>query len=484
LANPKSSFEGTNGKFSLYPVWGRFSRDLGSVLSRLAAWVGETPPLSVYVATLAAITAALGVISLAVADAPSNVWAVAGLGLVAAVFETSSVRLSRRAESSIALLPVVFAAVLFGPAASMFVGAASLITDFKPPHMKWAVHTCSRSITGALAGIAALTVSSFVTTPAASIGAATLAGTAVAEGLDLTFAALTYRIRRIGPSTDVVRLVGPLAMACVPLYAPVVAVLALAYEELSAWTLPLFFGPALAAQRLFGLYREQRELTDDLRSANAQLERANLSFATALVATLDARDEYTAGHSAAVAIYARDIAARLGLDEEKQRLAHLCGLVHDIGKVGLPPGLLEKPGPLSLEERRHMETHSVIGERILANVDDYSEIAKIVRHHHERVDGHGYPDGLKGDHIPLISRIIAVADAYNAMTSDRPYREALPSQIARLRLAHAVNSQFDTGVVAAFEAILAGSNETYRAGRRMTFRPAETRSSAVIAAVG
>jgi putative nucleotidyltransferase with HDIG domain len=419
-----------------------------------------------------------------VVDDAGNVWAVTALALVAAVFETSSVRLSGRAESSIALLPVVFAAVLFGPAASMFVGAASLITDFKPPHMKWAVHTCSRSITGALAGMAAFTVSSFVTTPAARIGAATLVGTAVAESLDLTFAALTYRIRRIGPSTDVVRLVGPLAIACVPLYAPVVAVLALAYEELSAWTLPLFFGPALAAQRLFGLYREQRELTDELRSANAQLERANLSFATALVATLDARDEYTAGHSAAVAIYARDIAARLGLNDEKQRLAHLCGLVHDIGKVGLPPGLLEKPGPLSLEERRQMETHSVIGEKILANVDDYSEIATIVRHHHERVDGHGYPDGLSGESIPLISRIIAVADAYNAMTSDRPYREALPSQVARLRLGQAANSQFDAGVVAAFEAILAASSETYRAGHRMTFRPAETRSSALIAAVG
>jgi HD-GYP domain-containing protein (c-di-GMP phosphodiesterase class II) len=131
-----------------------------------------------------------------------------------------------------------------------------------------------------------------------------------------------------------------------------------------------------------------------------------------------------------------------------------------------------------------METHSVIGERILANVDDYSEIATIVRHHHERVDGHGYPDGLSGESIPLISRIIAVADAYNAMTSDRPYREALPSQVARLRLGQAANSQFDAGVVAAFEAILAASSETYRTGHRMMFRPAETRSTALIAAVG
>ena len=116
-----------------------------------------------------------------------------------------------------------------------------------------------------------------------------------------------------------------------------------------------------------------------------------------------------------------------------------------------------------------MEQHSEIGERILAKVEDYAEIAKIVRHHHERVDGQGYPDGLYGDAIPRVARIIAVADAYNAMTSDRPYRDAMPSQVARMRLAQAVESQFDTTVVAAFEAILAGANEEYRSGVRFDF---------------
>src|SRR5204863_4892026 len=152
-------------------------------------------------------------------------------------------------------------------------------------------------------------------------------------------------------------------------------------------------------------YQDQRRLAEDLASANVRLERANLSFATALVATLDARDRYTAGHSAAVAIYARDIAERLGLSEEQQQLAHLCGLVHDIGKIGLPPGLLEKPGALTLDERRQMEMHSEIGERILAKVDDYADIAIIVRHHHERWDGEGYPDGLARTNIPMMSRI-------------------------------------------------------------------------------
>lgn len=117
-----------------------------------------------------------------------------------------------------------------------------------------------------------------------------------------------------------------------------------------------------------------------------------------------------------------------------------------------------------------MQEHSAIGERILRNVDDYSDIARVVRHHHERVDGEGYPDGLRGDEIPLISRIIAVADAYNAMTSDRPYRDAMPSRVARMRLAQAVESQFDTAAAAAFESVLAGAAEDYRMARRSDFR--------------
>jgi HD-GYP domain-containing protein (c-di-GMP phosphodiesterase class II) len=160
----------------------------------------------------------------------------------------------------------------------------------------------------------------------------------------------------------------------------------------------------------------------------------------------------------------------MGFPQETRDLAYLCGLVHDIGKIGLPPGLLEKPGALTLEERRQMQEHSAIGERILSHVDEYSEIARIVRHHHERIDGQGYPDGLVEDDIPQVSRIIAVADAYNAMTSDRPYRDAMPSRVARLRLAQAVDSQFDTAAVAAFEAILAGADEDYRLANRDDFR--------------
>lgn len=395
-----------------------------------------------------------------------DVFAVAGLAAVAAIAERRRVRLDDSIEVSISLLPTVFAAAVFGPLAAMVVAACSLLTEFPlltrgVPYLKWGTWTCVRAIYAGAAGLAALATSSFAKGDSGHLVIATATAVVVCEFLDVALGALTLSLRG-RDALQFVRTLMPIPVVAVSLYAPIVALLALAYEEVSAWTLAFFFLPALAAQRLFALYQEERRLTRELVEVNDGLERANLSFASALVATIDARDRYTAGHSSAVAIYARDIAVRMGLSPDQQQLAHLCGLVHDVGKIGLPPGLLEKSGPLTLDERREMQRHSEIGERILANVDTYAEIASIVRHHHERVDGEGYPDGLWGEQIPLISRIIAVADAYNAMTSDRPYRDAMPSRVARLRLAQAVESQFDTTVVAAFEAILASASEAYR----------------------
>jgi putative nucleotidyltransferase with HDIG domain len=399
------------------------------------------------------------------------------LGGAAAVAERSSVRLTKTTELSISAVPMLFAAVLINPLAAALVGAASMLGDpelisrrnrERAPRLKWATYSSIRFITGAVTGLAAQGTVGFIPSEFGGLIAATLVGAFVGEALDAAFVVLTAAVR--GRSIpDATRTVAPLLVLVPPLYAPIVALLALMYVKVSPWTLALFLVPAMAAQRLYGLYQQERQLAGDLSLANDTLERANLQFAAALIATLDARDQYTAGHSAAVAIYSRDIAERMGLPIETQEQAYVCGLVHDIGKIGLPPGLLEKPGALTLEERRQMQEHSAIGERILAHVDQYSEIATIVRHHHERIDGEGYPDGLAGQEIPLVSRIIAVADAYNAMTSDRPYRDAMPSRVARLRLAQAVESQFDTSAVAAFEAILASAGEDYRLARRQDF---------------
>ena len=418
----------------------------------------------VWAACLAGVCAALAGSLLSAGFELPRAWEFVALAAVTAAAERQGVRITRNVETSVAFLPCVFCAVAFGPLAALAVGLLANTLDFRRPYLRWFVYIPVRGITGALTGLAALWVvpthDSFSAILAATI-VASLASV-LSDGV-LNVATLFVR-RRSAPLSVFVRSVGPFAVLSLPLYVPVVALMVYGSEHYSFWTAAMFLGPILALQRVVHLYQRQRDVSEKLVLANARLEAANISFAAALVATLDARDRYTAGHSASVATYGRDIAERLGLNAEEQRLAYICGLVHDIGKVGLPAGLLEKPGPLSLEERRQMEKHPAIGERILANVSDYEQIARIVRHHHERVDGQGYPDGLRDDAIPVTSKILAVADAYNAMTSDRPYRDAMPPQVARMRMAQAVGSQFDTTIVAAFEAILAQATEEYRLG--------------------
>jgi putative nucleotidyltransferase with HDIG domain len=396
-----------------------------------------------------------------------SIWALFVLGAIAAAAERQTVAVNDRTFMSVAFLPLAFAAVAFGPLGAFVVGALSTALDLPKSPLKWSVYTPIRALETAAAG---LVVAKLVPQPGhfGQYLLASLLGSMVFLAADAFLAIATGFVRGISPVAHLQTLAS-LYWITVPLYVPVLTLFVYAYHTYSLALVLVFFVPTLAAQRLVHLYREEKDATSRLAAANDQLRRASLSFATALVATLDARDQYTAGHSAAVAIYARDIAQRIGLSEDEQELVHLCGLVHDIGKIGLPAGLLEKPGPLTLEERRQMEQHSEIGERILRNVDDYSEIADVVRSHHERIDGMGYPDGIQGDEIPFLARIIGVADAYDAMTSDRPYREALPSRVARMRLAQAVGTQFDTAVVAAFEAILATADENYRSGRGSSF---------------
>jgi putative nucleotidyltransferase with HDIG domain len=456
---------GTDGSTKVPPVWGRFKLIPEGLLKSGDESVDTA--LAAFALALSGIALGLALALVFLGYPLGDLWAVAALSGTALVAERGKIKINSTATASISLFPTLIAAVLFGPLAAMVVSTASMLGDFPRPYVRWLTYASGRSIGAAFAGLFAYNVGG--DGDVSSLAMATMGAVVIAQASDVAFGALLFRLRGHGNPVALFRTLWPLLVAALPLYAPVAGLLVFGYREVSPWTLPLFLAPALAAQRSFLMYQDQRRLAEDLSSANLHLERANLSFAGALVATLDARDRYTAGHSAAVAIYARDIASRMGLSEADIQLAHVCGLVHDIGKVGLPPGLLEKPGALTLEERRQMEEHPVIGERILRKVDDYSDIAKIVRHHHERVDGQGYPDGLCGEDVPLLSRIIAVADAYNAMTSDRPYRDAMPSQVARMRLAQAVESQFDTSVAAAFEAILRAADEEYRSGSRFDF---------------
>ncbi|HLX18915.1 MAG TPA: HD-GYP domain-containing protein [Gaiellaceae bacterium] len=452
---------------------GEISRDFFFSLDRPLDLRNRERALEAWVFTLALGGASLILLLVLLGyrlEHPPVVVLLAGLALAA---EDRNIRLTPTLEVTVASLVTVFAAVVLGPLSGALVAVVGQLRnlprrDTERPTLRWATWTSIDVVSITAAGVAAAAVRADGRHDFVAIFLAVAAAFVAEELVGLALRWVAPAIRGTGTFLRSLRAWMAFELLGLPLHVPTVALLGYVYW-ISPWSVALFAVPALAAQRLLVLYREQRETSEALTTANERLESANLSFATALVATLDARDRYTAGHSTAVAVYARDIAVRMGLSEREQDLVHLCGLVHDIGKIGLSAGLLEKAGPLTLEERREMERHPVIGEEILRNVDDYDEIAVIVRHHHERVDGTGYPDRLASDDIPLLARIIAVADSYNAMTSDRPYRDAMPSRVARLRVAQAVESQFDTAVVAAFEAILTSATESYRLGRSDQF---------------
>jgi putative two-component system response regulator len=208
---------------------------------------------------------------------------------------------------------------------------------------------------------------------------------------------------------------------------------------------------ALEKRRLELENRDYQQHLEEKVAEQAQKIRASFFNAiTALAYALEAKDVYTSGHSQRVTEISVAIAEHLGLPKESIEKIRLAGLVHDIGKIGVRESVLNKPGSLSDNEFKHVRLHSQAGERILKPIVDDEEILKAVRHHHERYDGTGYPDGLKGEQIPQLARIIAVADTFDAMTSERPYRKALTEEAACAEVERCRGTQFDPGAADAF----------------------------------
>ena len=181
-----------------------------------------------------------------------------------------------------------------------------------------------------------------------------------------------------------------------------------------------------------------------------QHEDLLLCFVRSLVSSLDAKDPYTRGHSERVALIAQRLGAQLHLPEEDLRDIYLSGLLHDIGKIGVDDQILRKPGQLTREEFDQVKKHPIIGYNILAGLKNLRRVIPGVRHHHESWNGKGYPDGLAGDVIPLMARIMAVADSYDAMGSDRPYRQGMPLEQLEEILQRGAGHQWDPRVVAAY----------------------------------
>ncbi len=231
-------------------------------------------------------------------------------------------------------------------------------------------------------------------------------------------------------------------------FVPITAVVILVYQ-LAPWTMALFIIPILLVRYAYQLYLGMREV--------------HISTLAALASALDAKDPYTHGHSYRVSRYALLIGEEMGLPDQQLQALEYAALLHDLGKIGIDGEIIAKPGKLTPEEYEMMKTHPAKGAKIIERLRFLKEAAAIVKYHHERVDGQGYPEGLKGDEIPLMARILHVADTYDAMTSSRPYREALSEERAIEELRKYRGTQFDEGVVDALVALYEqGSIETIR----------------------
>ena len=193
---------------------------------------------------------------------------------------------------------------------------------------------------------------------------------------------------------------------------------------------------AISAMRINRSQRKEQE-------SKERLDRMNTNIIRALAHTIDAKDRYTSGHSQRVADYSLAIAKRMGKSEEEQKIIYYAGLLHDVGKIRVPEEVINKPGKLTEEEFDQIKVHPISGYHILKDIHDDARIAYGAKYHHERYNGKGYPNGLEGENIPEIARIIGVADAYDAMASNRSYRNALPQKVVRSEIEKGRGQQFD-----------------------------------------
>jgi len=194
---------------------------------------------------------------------------------------------------------------------------------------------------------------------------------------------------------------------------------------------------------LSNIFRQYYDSLNKLHQKVEEVKSFNHRFLTTMAASIDARDRYTSGHSMRVAHWGREIAKDIGLPAEKVEEIYVGGILHDIGKIGIEDEILNKKGRLTPEEYDKIKQHTVIGYEIIMQAGMFKELLPAIRSHHERIDGKGYPDGLVGDEIPLMAKILAISDSFDAMVADRPYRKGLPVEEALNEIRRGAGTQFD-----------------------------------------
>lgn len=392
------------------------------------------------------------------------------LSALALTAESLAVEFTDRITLTASNLPILLTLMFLGPAPAMGVAAVS---------GAWG---CWRERSGF---IAAFNICNYVL--AAAAASAVFAGlerawdfhtSAVSAGLLIAgvLAAATYEfgnLAGVGVASLVMyrRSLATYWRAELPPFARSLAVLtalglmtAALYAEAGLVAVVLLFVPLFASQYMFKLLANEKQHLARQKQLSDQYLEMNIGLAAAMVVLLDSKDEYTAQHSAAVAMYCRDIAEMLGLPEEDAEALHLAGLLHDLGKVGTPDAVLGKTSTLSEDDWDYIRQHPGKGAEVLSHLAAYQDVADIVQYHHERLDGSGYPDGVTGERIPELSKILAVADSYHAMTSDRPYRVARSSFDALKELRKTAGVSLDARYVEALARMLRDKDLAYREG--------------------
>ena len=323
-------------------------------------------------------------------DSPATVVMLAACALVT---EMRGTRLSSRLAATATGQIIVLAAVTTGPIGAAIVALAAQLGDPPPPLARWFTYTGLYATQGVAAGFAAQAVAPIGTNSASDIAGQAVCAAVAVFAVNFAGNAAVSWARGIANLRQHLRMVAMGAGGGCVFSAPVVAILGYGYVQAGLAVLLLALVPILAAVGLLGMYREKTELA-------RRLSEGNMTFALALVRALDARDAYTAGHSAAVAVYARDLARAAGYSPDDVAKIQLAALLHDVGKIAVPLEILTKPQRLTEAEWAEIRRHPEIGEKITGEAPVFREVARLIRHHHERPDGTGYPGQAEGGADP------------------------------------------------------------------------------------
>jgi putative nucleotidyltransferase with HDIG domain len=388
-------------------------------------------------------------------------WLVIGLALLATAGDHVKAPTGRM-QLSAGLTIVAVAMALLGPAPALAIIWVALTVDevlASGPRLRgrrlehaWNLGAYSAVLVGAL--IIRAATDAGIPRTSAEFGAVVFGALSATTVLNFTLVAILFRITegaKLGRQYKEVLL--PMVPWLLTPHLIAVAV-AMLYLQLGAPALLIVLALLAGFYVLLAELMQSRERGEQLAERGRELASLQLGVLSAMVRTLSLRDKSTARHSAAVARYARAIAEASGYSKEEQNAVHTAGLLHDIGKFAFPDRILLADKGLSDEDWELVKRHPADGERLVSQIDGYQSIAQIIRHHHERIDGRGYPDGLSADEIPALSRMISVADIYDVITARDTYRDPISKEEAIEELRRSAGTQLDARFVEAFIGVL------------------------------